>query len=133
MGSCKRLPGCAGLEGSLENAIVRALYIERPSVLLAPDIHPPPSLVSEARLALFRPVTTRAPFDADRKRQRRRQGIAKLLQGQRRIIDGRPGLERGRKLLVALESPVADELSIETAVAAVVDFLVSVIQLPLYY
>lgn len=116
----KDVVGEGRLERGRKLALVGTLDPEGASVLLHLDVHAPKAVVGEAQ----RSIAVAIRLHAHRSGQLLRQGDIEVVERQFRI-DGAPEAQAlGVMLGVTLESPIADQLGVDSSVATVVDILV---------
>lgn len=105
---------------SLKVTLVVTLDPEGTLVLLLLDIHAPVAVIAEADLAVLVVLALR---DLHGDGQSIGEGLIELTKLKRCAVDGEPTVEGEGIMLIVLECTVTDELSVDTAIAGVVDVL----------
>lgn len=117
----KRLSCQVAAQTGSEISLVITLHPETSTILLAPDIHSPVSIIEETRWSsLTTWENSHGCFECLRK------WLREVLKGELGVVEGIPGLQGSREAFAVLESAVADQFGVQTTVAGVVDVLMSV-------
>jgi hypothetical protein len=119
LGGAEDIIGQVGLQGGGELSVVLALDPEASLVGLLLHVHSPVALVLESNHT--RP--TRGPH-AHRGWESIRERLIEHLDAKSRIVDWKVSVSADRVSSAVLEGSVADQFSVDTAVAGVVDVLV---------